>query len=89
QMHAGRMGLSMLTCIGLPELCAADEESYVKIAVDLAGDLPRLRLIRAGMRDRLLASPLLDAPRYVKNLEAAYRDVWKTYCAENPATVTP
>ena len=50
QMHAGRMGLSMLSCIGLPELCAPDEEAYVKIAVDLAGDLPRLREIRAASR---------------------------------------
>lgn len=79
--HAGRMGLSMLTCIGLPELCAPTEEAYVDVAVALAGDLPRLRQIRAGMRDRLRASPLLDGPRYVRNLEAAYRRIWAEWCA--------
>src|SRR5205823_12324661 len=66
QTHAGRMGLSMLSCIGLPELCAFDEQGYIDTAVKLAGDLPRLRAIRSGMRQRLLSSPLLDGPRYVR-----------------------
>lgn len=81
-MHAGRMGLSMLNCIGLPELCAANEERYVEIAVGLANDLPRLRELRAGMRDRLKSSPLLDGRKYVRNLEAAYRRIWQTWCAQ-------
>jgi protein O-GlcNAc transferase len=80
-MHAGRMGLSMLSCVGLPELCGSDETEYVEIAANLARDLPRLREIRAGMRDRLRASPLLDGVRYTRNLEAAYRRVWQTWCA--------
>lgn len=80
KMHAGRMGLSMLNCIGLPELCGADEGEYVKIAVELASDVERLAGIRAGMRERLKGSPLLDGKRYTRNLEGAYRRVWREWC---------
>ncbi|HEY1629466.1 MAG TPA: tetratricopeptide repeat protein, partial [Tepidisphaeraceae bacterium] len=59
--HASRMGLSMMTAVGLPEFVARTPEEYVQIALRFANDLPRLREIRAGMRGRLLASPLLDA----------------------------
>jgi predicted O-linked N-acetylglucosamine transferase (SPINDLY family) len=78
--HASRMGLSMMTAIGLPEFVARTPEEYVEIAATFAGDLPRLAAIRAGMRERLNTSPLLDAARYTKNLEEAYRRVWKAWC---------
>ena len=79
--HAARMGLSMLSCIGLPELCAKSEEDYVDVAVKLAGDLQHLRELRATMRQRLLASPLLDGKRFTRNLESAYRQMWHKWCA--------
>jgi predicted O-linked N-acetylglucosamine transferase (SPINDLY family) len=80
RMHAGRMGYSMLKCIGLPELCAGSEEGYAEVLVGLAGDVPRLREIRRGMRERLRASPLLDGAGYVRTLEAAYRRIWREWC---------
>jgi protein O-GlcNAc transferase len=79
--HASRMGLSLMTAIGLPEFVAQTPEEYVQIGVRFANDLPKLREIRRTMRDRLTASPLLDGATYTKNLEAAYRHVWKKWCA--------
>ena len=32
------------------------------------------------MCDRLTASPLMDGPRFARNVEAAYRDVWRRWC---------
>jgi predicted O-linked N-acetylglucosamine transferase (SPINDLY family) len=78
--HASRMGLSMMTAIGLPEFVAHTPDEYVQIAVRFANDLPRLQEIRAGMRARLKSSPLLDAPTYTRNLEAAYRQAWRKWC---------
>ena len=79
--HASRMGLSMMTAIGLGELAAHTPEQFVSIGSDLCGDIPRLRELRAGMRDRLRASPLLDAAGYTRHLEAAYRRIWQSWCA--------
>ena len=58
----GRGGLSILSNVGLPELAAHTEDEYVKIAADLANDLPRLAELRRTMRERMQASPLMDAP---------------------------
>ena len=49
------------------------------MAVELATDLPRLADLRATLRARLLASPLMDAPRFARNVEAAYRSMWEAW----------
>jgi predicted O-linked N-acetylglucosamine transferase (SPINDLY family) len=77
----GRGGLSILSNVGLPDLVARDPGEYVEIAARLAGDLPRLRELRAALRDRMRKSPLMDAPRFARNVEAAYRRMWKEWCA--------
>jgi len=76
-----RAGLSILTSVGLEELAASSEEDYVRIAADLVTDLPRLADLRATLRHRMLASPLMDAPRFARNVEAAYRSMWQRWCA--------
>ena len=78
----GRGGVSVLRNLGLPELIAEAPEQFVQIAVDLAGDLRRLDTLRAALRDRMQHSALMDAPRFARGIEAAYRDMWQTSCAE-------
>jgi protein O-GlcNAc transferase len=80
QMHMSRVGVSLLSNVGLPELIAQTPQQYVEIAVKLAGDLPRLTELRATLRQRMQASPLMDAPRFARNVEAAYRDMWCKWC---------
>ena len=75
----GRAGLSQAQNLGLPELVARTPDAFVQIAVDLARDTDRLAALRAGLRARMEASPLMDAPRFAKNLEAAYRRAWQAY----------
>jgi protein O-GlcNAc transferase len=76
EMPVSRAGLSLLSSIGLGELAASSEEDYLRIAVELAGNLPRLAELRATLRVRMQASPLMDAPRFARNVEAAYRKMW-------------
>lgn len=79
----GRGGLSILSNIGLPELVATNEEHYVRIAGELAADLPRLSQLRSTLRARMEKSPLMDAPRLARAVEAAYRQMWRKWCANN------
>jgi predicted O-linked N-acetylglucosamine transferase (SPINDLY family) len=74
---ASRACLTVLSTLGLQELAASSEEEYVRIAVGLAGNLPRLAELRAALRSRMKASPLTDAPRFARNVEAAFRSVWE------------
>lgn len=86
--HAARVGSSLLEAVGLPELVAADVDGYVAAAARLAGDVPALARLRAGLRERVRRSPLMDEPAFVRNLEAAYVAMWEAHLArssESPA----
>jgi len=76
---ASRAGLSLLSSIGLAELAASSEDDYARIAAELAADLPRLAKMRATLRPRMQSSPLMDAPCFARNIEAAYRSMWERW----------
>ena len=80
-----RAGKSLLHTIGLPEWVAHSEEEYVRIAAQWAADLPRLAEVRSALRSRMETSPLMDAPRFARNMEAAYRTMWQHWCAGQPS----
>jgi len=78
----GRAGLSILSNVGLPDLVASTPDEYMRLAVRLANDLPRLKDLHATLRQRMQASPLMDAPRFARNIEVAYRQMWRNWCAQ-------
>jgi protein O-GlcNAc transferase len=80
KLSIGRSGASILSAIGLPELIAKDSDEYVALAVDLANDSNRLSILRAGMRHRMLESPLMDAPKFARNFESTLRRAWERWC---------
>ena len=65
--------------LGLEDLIAEDGAQYVDKAARLARDLPRLAGLRAGLRPRFAASPLMDYAGFARALEAAYRDMWRNW----------
>ena len=80
--HVSRVGVSLLRNAGLPELIAESDEEYIRIAVKLAGEIPRLAELRATLRARMAASPLMDGPRFARDVEHAYREMWRAWCAK-------
>ncbi len=42
--------------------------------------LQRLAALRAMLRQRMMASPLGDAPRFVSTLERTYHQLWRRHC---------
>lgn len=85
QRHVARLGASILGQIGLGELVAHSPQSYVETATALARDVDRLRSLRSTMRHRLATSPLMDHPGFTRELETAYRAVWRRWCASDLA----
>lgn len=81
-----RFGYMLLKCIGLESLAAHDEEEYVSLAVALTCDHDRLDALRAGMRARITTSPLRDEAGFTRDLEAAYRAMWRAWCAQGAQT---
>ena len=81
--HASRVGVSLLSNIGLPELIATTPEEYVAKAVDLAHDPQKLQSLRKRLRDMMSRSPLTDAQKFTCHLEEVYRRVWIKWCKIN------
>ena len=77
----GRAGLSQLSNLGLTELVATTPDDFRRITTELAGDLPRLKELRQNLRPRMEASPLMDAAQFTRDVESAYRKMWRTWCA--------
>lgn len=76
--HASRFGYSMLKAIGLEECITATKEDYVMKAIALANDLDRLDELHQGqLREKMLASPLMDPTIYMNDLETAYQKIWQ------------
>jgi len=78
----GRAGWSQLCNLGLKELAAETPEEFIELAVQLAGDLPRLEELRASLRERMQQSPIMDGKRFARNMERAYRAMWRRWCQD-------
>jgi predicted O-linked N-acetylglucosamine transferase (SPINDLY family) len=80
ETHAGRVGLSLLSQLDQAEFAAETTDAYVKLAVSLAGDLPRLRALPGTLRERMRRSPLTDGKRFCRHLQGAFRHAWRHWC---------
>jgi predicted O-linked N-acetylglucosamine transferase (SPINDLY family)/predicted SAM-dependent methyltransferase len=78
--HVSRVSASLLTNAGMSEFVARSAEDFARIATDLAADYGRLGRMRAEMRERLAASPLLDAAAMARELEVAFHGLWHQWC---------
>ena len=77
-----RSAASVLTTAGMSDWIAASAEDYVHRAVAFASDLQLLANLRATLRARLQAGPLMDEAGFTKDLETLYRQMWRQYCAQ-------
>lgn len=86
ERQVSRLGLSILSAIGLTELIAFTPQEYVSLCVRFAHQYEYLQTLRREMRIRMHNSPLMQADRFTKNLEMAYRRLWKEFCEENTSS---
>lgn len=78
-----RQGASLLTCAGFPDWVASDSESYVTKAISHATDIKKLSRLRSGLRQQVMASPLMDGQRFTRNFETAMWGMWYRFQDKN------
>ena len=76
---AGRMGASLLTAVGLPELIARDRAEYEQLAVALAREPARLTEIGGRLSAARASAALFDTPRLTRSLETLYRRMYQRH----------
>lgn len=82
---ASRAAASMLTSLGLPELITKDLGEYEAVALKLAKDPEKLRILKVAVVEKAETSPLFDTENSVRNLEKAYRKIWDDFVESKEA----
>jgi len=75
-----RAGSTLLSNVGLERLVARSEEEYVERAAELIRDQGRLAKLRRELRPSLESSPVMNAPQFARDFEAALRSAWRAWC---------
>jgi predicted O-linked N-acetylglucosamine transferase (SPINDLY family) len=83
-----RASYSLLAALGLELFATPSPETLIELAQTLDRDREALAMVRAGLRDQMAASPLLDARGFTRDLEAAYRSMWQRWCAKRVPPVS-
>ncbi len=78
-----RAGADFAQMLNHPEFIGASVDDYVTKAVVLAHDRAHLSKIRRTLRGEFLASPLADVPRFARDLEKAYREMFQLWHKKN------
>lgn len=77
--HASRVTASLNTALGLTDWIARSPDDYIAKAVAAAHDPSPLIALRPTLRDRLLASPLCNAPNFARRFESLLRNEWQRW----------
>jgi predicted O-linked N-acetylglucosamine transferase (SPINDLY family) len=83
--YMARMGLSLLSNVGLGNLVAGNLDEYVALACKLASDPIHLAAMRASLRERM-ANSIADCAPFTRGLESAYRKMWRDWCRKAPGS---
>lgn len=75
----GCFGRSILPHIGLEDCVTETEDAYIDKAVSLSSDKARLQSLRHNLRDQMRQSALCDEQGFIRDIEAAYRQIWLSW----------
>jgi predicted O-linked N-acetylglucosamine transferase (SPINDLY family) len=74
-----RVGRSLNLAVDLADLSTSTPERYVEVATQLSGDPVRLMQLRGTLRERMRRSVLMDAIKFTRHVENAYRQMWAAW----------
>lgn len=81
--YVSRVGVSLLSNLGLEKYIAKDKEEYVQKVIDLARNQDELKELHKTIRDKMLNSDLADSVKFTNNIENAFKDMMEIYWQKN------
>ena len=76
---SSRVGASIVTAAGLPDLVTATPEAYLALALELYRSPEKLASIRRRLNQDKMSLPLFDMKGYTASLEDLYFAMWKNF----------
>ncbi|MEO1017549.1 MAG: tetratricopeptide repeat protein, partial [Pseudomonadota bacterium] len=80
-VHAARVGESLLSSIGFDAGITRSVDEYCETAIMLAANPAMLSAIRTMLRDTMMSSPLCDGEGLARAIEQEFRNMWQSWCA--------
>jgi predicted O-linked N-acetylglucosamine transferase (SPINDLY family) len=84
--HVSRVSTSLLSAVGLSEWSTDSPPAYVARAIAAAADLAVLAELRSRLREAMKSSPIMDGAGLARELERAYRTMWREFCGAGAKT---
>jgi predicted O-linked N-acetylglucosamine transferase (SPINDLY family) len=78
---SSRLAASSLATLGLTDFVTTQRRDYIDVAIGMARDVTALAYLRISLRSLLANSIIGDPVRYARSVEAAYRTMWRDWCA--------
>ena len=85
--HASRVGVSLLTSVGLESFIAGSVDEYIQKAIAFSRDLTMLSSIRSRLRETMRNSQMMDAKTLTRSLEQVYENIWASYKNQSPKKI--
>jgi protein O-GlcNAc transferase len=86
---ASCVGASLVTAAGMPELVARDARHYVEMAVRIGNDPSERATLKRKLAKNRGTAPLFSTRGLVRDLESVYREIWQSWVAASPRTISP
>lgn len=80
EVHAARVGTTIMKGVGLSQFTAATPEEFVQRAVELSSDREALLNLKKGLREEFYISPLANQKSFTKSFEMALMAIWEESC---------
>jgi predicted O-linked N-acetylglucosamine transferase (SPINDLY family) len=76
---ASRVAASLLNAVNLPELITTTQEHYESLAIELATNPEKLKIIKDKLVNNLPTAPLYDTKLFARHFESAYLSMYDRY----------
>ena len=82
ESFASRVSSSLLKSIGMDELITTSNDEYEQLAIELANNKEKIKLIQKKLVKNIKNKPLFNTNLYTLNLEKAFKKVYEN-CLKN------